>query len=236
MKSIFLLLILILLLMYKKKKFSNINYWKKRLKNQNKLLLCIFEDIYNNYLYNINGLFLTSGTLLGCVRDNNIIPFDDDIDLGLYVKNDSEVIEIKNKIKQNFKNNTKYKVTDIFFGLQIVDKYNNNQILDIVFYSKKKDTNIIQFYYLEARLMWPKEYYLSNEINRFKKGKFNNKIYNIPIGSIPFLKRCYGNDCLKIYRYSGLHIGFNSKIIDIFNEQIIYILKFLKLNYIKKIY
>ena len=50
-------------------------------------------------------------------------------------------------------------------------------LIEMTFYLflRKKNTNIIEYYYPQARFLWPKEYYLSNEINRFKKGKFNNK-------------------------------------------------------------
>ena len=50
--------------------------WDKNLVDSVKIL----EDIHQNY-------WVCHGTLLGIIRDKNLIPWDNDIDLGVWKKN-----------------------------------------------------------------------------------------------------------------------------------------------------
>ena len=64
------------------------------------------------------------------MRFDNIIPYDDDVDLGIYYSS----IDEKNKIVKQIKEDLSkyYRVYDIFFGLKLKDK-KNKIFIDIFF-------------------------------------------------------------------------------------------------------
>ena len=65
--------------------------WDKNLVDSVKIL----EDIQQNY-------WVCHGTLLGIIRDKNLIPWDNDIDLGVWKKNLKKNIIVKEFKKNKF--------------------------------------------------------------------------------------------------------------------------------------
>jgi phosphorylcholine metabolism protein LicD len=230
---IFFVLAIIFLVHYLRiKDLKSIHYWK----NKNNIILeqCRkrLKEVYG--FINTSYKFLHAGTLLGCVRDNDIIPYDDDIDIGVYVENINKIYNIQKSI---CKVATKYgyQCKKIFFGLKLIknDKYKIG--IDIFFYNLDKNNRIISIS-KKARKMWPNEYYFVNELKNLKKGRILNDTYNICSNTNKVLNRFYGN------KWKEKHIT-HTHIFDLYNFQIknitfqniidfylIYILKILKIN------
>ena len=168
-------------------------------------LLKITIDILDEF--NID-YFLISGTLLGYVRHNDFIPYDDDIDLivssdikihlqkifkkynhkiSLISKDNLIKICFKNKIFNlnhcktwsNFLLNTNDSYFWPFVDLFIYEKINNNSIK---FFNKNWD--IKQFFPIQ-------------------KKDFNSILVSIPVNPDYFLSNNYGNDYMTILKSSN---------------------------------
>jgi hypothetical protein len=224
------LFIIILYLYHLYKDITSIKYWESKnkivLHNLNNMLKYVYFDVLDT-----ENKFLHAGTLLGCVRNNKIIPWDDDIDIGIYVKNYKEIDKLKQMIKNNI-DSSKYIVKNIFFGIKIINR-ENNAAIDIMFYIFI-NSNIIHLAFKKARKKWPKEYYLKSEIESLSKNYLYDKLYNIPSNTHNVLKRHYGNTYRNsyithihaVYCHNLHYISFRDACIQL----LIYFLNLIKMN------
>jgi phosphorylcholine metabolism protein LicD len=138
------------------------------------------------------------GTLLGSVRENKIIDYDDDIDLGIKKK---DYLRLKNEknIQKDFLNEgleLRVPESNKFRIIKIVSKKTdknkeNNIFIDLMSYEKHGDKYV--FSEIDARKRWWKFYLSERELYPLKEGKFNNLNIKIPNKSISYLTRGYGN-------------------------------------------
>lgn len=150
----------------------------------NKLVLFLDEHEINYWLL--------SGTLLGSVRHGEIIPWDDDIDIGMMDTDYNKLRLLKNelnKIGLDINNYTSYVE-------KIVYTDDNGLFIDIFCFIKEGDK--YKFLKQQPRKYWPNEWFYEDELFPLKKYKFGNNYYSGPNYSLPYLDRMY-----KDWQYYG---------------------------------
>ena len=108
-------------------------------------------------------LWLEAGTLLGCERQNNYIPWEKDLDLGVW---DKDFTKKKYILFKKILENKNYLVTKKFNNsnnLITIRKFNLSCYADIAIYTKKGN-----FAYFKLK-----------PIPIYTKGKFFKRIYNL---------------------------------------------------------
>jgi lipopolysaccharide cholinephosphotransferase len=158
------------------------------------------EDIYTYLEYFINFLekhnityWIIGGTTLGCVRHNDIVPWDDDADIGIFEDDLEKLLNLKEELK-----NDGY---EIIFYWKIYKFRKINQeypFIDIFCYKKDNDRYIMHRDDLNE--VWSNEYYLENELFPLRKYKFGKLILNGPNYPLDYLDRMYPK-----WRFVGKH-------------------------------
>lgn len=126
---------------------------------------------------NDNGMdyFLIAGSLLGSERNGGLMPFDDDIDIGVCMK-DKPIIE-------RYKNDLYY-FEEIWFGYRF-KKRDSPLFIDIMMYENKEGIyRIIDGHF-------PKEYFSEADLFPLKPAFYSGAFLNIPNNHKTYLERCY---------------------------------------------
>lgn len=146
--------------------------------------------------------FLACGTLLGCVRDNKFIPYDEDIDIGIFYK----------KFNPNLKNIILS--TGTFLLKHEYGKINNGYEISFIHKSTNISIDIFLFYHLEENFYYyPSFNGICNKkqggfcrwkrpIDGLEKCTFYNKSYLIPSNKEECLEFEYGKDWKTPKRFS----------------------------------
>lgn len=140
--------------------------------------------------------FIHSGTLLGVVRENNIIPHDDDIDIAIYPQDKDFILskEFNEEIKKyNLKTEM---VLQKDIDKEIIKlkylKADHGIFLDIFVFEDTEDRT--QYRAPLCRRIWPRGYFTKEEMYPLKIYQLRHLDVYGPKDPIPYLERHYGTD------------------------------------------
>jgi len=151
--------------------------------------------------------WIIGGTTLGSVRHGEMIPWDDDADIGVFEKDMEKVLSI-NKVINNFG----YEIVPhwrIFKFRKIGQEY---PFVDIFCYFEDNGTYYMN--HIELRNMWKNEYYKYDELFPLKLYKFGNLNLPGPNYPVDYLDRMYPK-----WQYMA-YITYDHKNMENKNEEI----------------
>lgn len=151
-----------------------------------------------------NGIdyIITSGTLLGSVRQQGMIPWDDDADITIIMKDHENPIQIKQKVLDCLKVLSKNNINSYehHVGNIVIAHFNNTPSCVDIFFLKKTNEDSSSFggktpyrYLTPFDTKYPNEYYFYNEIFPIKDYTFGPIILKGPNNPYLFLERTYPN-------------------------------------------
>jgi len=170
------------------------NWWRKKLSGNHDHLYTILKQCIP--LIEESGIeyWMHCGTLLGAVRHNDFIPWDDDIDLLIVRDNDFDrkINTLKSLLDQNG-----YVLQDKFFGYVIHSKQDKDTKffgIDLFVHSIKGDKTVGTD---DCTTRWPKEFYYTKDVFPLTELRFRDINVKAPNRVIESVKHMYGENCLK---------------------------------------
>jgi hypothetical protein len=168
------------------------------------------DEIYTHLVYiddKLNSIgvkhWLMYGTLLGAVRDNNIIPFYYDFDLGAYVDDCNDILKLNDTIKKDGYSLVKPETSAVDYKTLTEHKnvwrvslkvmFNNVPMGDIYLYSHCDDGYMRRYDPISKTLFWPQTVFHSYFIDNLTRVAIRDIYFWAPIDSEFLLAYWYGN-------------------------------------------
>ena len=172
--------------------------------------------------------WLTYGTLLGMIRNKDIIPGDIDFDIGAHSNSAETMLELNNEIRDKGyefiwrynKDDMKVRVnmtapnnTKMFLKLN----YNNKTVGDIFLYHPLKDGNFRVYEPLHKILTFQNSLIFAYQIENLEEIKVENEVYSVPNFANCTLRFIYGD--MWIYPMRLIDQEIKESQFDIFHHE-----------------
>jgi hypothetical protein len=152
----------------------------------------------SNILYENNiKHWVMYGTLLGAIRNNDIIPYDYDIDFGANINDVDKIIELNKYImKDGYSFSKPYSYIDDnkIWRVSLKISYNNIVVGDIYLYDNFSDGFSRRFDIKTGTYFWPKATFPTWYINTLTNVKIRDKIFPSPRNPEILLLHWYGDN------------------------------------------
>ncbi len=164
-----------------------------------KLLYQLMYDVHQILVNNGIKYWIEAGTLLGAVRNTGIIPWDDDLDIGIMQKDVRKLKALEKHLKK-----CGYSLVKHWLGYKICYAKRPNiegfdysfPFLDVISYKevKEKGKVILEPSLKTVRKTWPKEWFVKSEVFPLVEYDFGDFFVLGPKEHSQFLERMYGKD------------------------------------------
>lgn len=157
------------------------------LKDLMKELMILFEE--NDIKY-----FIHSGTLLGAVRNEGIIPHDDDIDIAIFENNVEYLLsdEFHKKCEEKNIEFIPFKTNKGIIKARFIKKRTNNVFIDIFIF--RIHGEIVEYNSMDSRNTWRNGWFHIYELFPLKHYSFEGMKLMGPHDPYPYLIRHYGRN------------------------------------------
>jgi len=181
------ILTLIVIILYNRHK--NPVYMSDSMKDKFYKLMYKFDKICEKHDIKY---FAVAGTLLGAVRHKEMIPWDDDIDVGI-LEDDYDKFKSIDFSKYGLQAHgiEKTNTGKITFSHTLNSNVKRNSVFIDIFFMKPTGGNKYVYSNPEARLSWPNEFFYKHELFPLKKYKFKNITINGPSLYSPYCERAW---------------------------------------------
>ena len=178
------------------------------------LLKILLEKVSKIFTDNKIEYFIDGGALLGMARNKELIPYDDDIDIGVFYKDFHKIIKLlENNLCDHFKIYIE-KPTDALIKVYVPELWVRNTktgkvigtpTLDIFAWEVKKD--IIRLSSVLDRQKYKNCYHNINDFYPLKKRFVSDLLVYTPNNPIPYLHRYYGDDCIHTLKIENRNVN-----------------------------
>jgi len=176
------------------KKYSSSPYYghlynKIQFECCNKHLIYLLKKLSDaSKIFNFD-FFLFFGSLLGCLRNGKMVPYDADIDVGICEDQLANFNKAKKYLCSNDEVVTWSSSKIILYKLSSI----NSIHIDLFVYKKNKNNMITSCQHSSS----PESYFLKDDLFPLKKTLFENIEVLIPNKSREYLERNYGEKCIE---------------------------------------